>query len=217
LRLLRPQLRYLRDYARRELRILELAEVLHPGEVNVADLMDEVLTLAWERFEKRPRHLPLYLWLLDLLNDVFERVITQEPRPHVSLEEKVDAGSLRKARSAEEEEWWAELLRGEDTFTLQDLIPNAEAAEPLQKLEAAEARDRLLSLLGELPTAQRQAFMLHVLEDYDTAELAMFQDRPESPVKAEIEAARETLRERLLAAGDVQKAAKADASETSGK
>ena len=60
----------------------------------------------------------------------------------------------------------------------------------------------------QLPAARRQAFLLHVLEDYDTAEIAMLQDRPESQVKADIEAARQTLRGRLLAGGHAQEASK---------
>jgi DNA-directed RNA polymerase specialized sigma24 family protein len=72
----------------------------------------------------------------------------------------------------------------------------------------------LLSLLAKLPATQRQAFMLHALENYNTAEIAMLQDRPESEVKADIEKARQTLQERLLAAGHAQQAAKSAVAET---
>jgi RNA polymerase sigma factor (sigma-70 family) len=95
-------------------------------------------------------------------------------------------------------------LGEEEAFTLEDLIPGSEWTDVLDQLEADEQRDRLLSLLGELPAAQRQAFLLHALQNYTTAEIAQLQDRPESEVKADIEAARQTLRERLLAAGDVR-------------
>jgi DNA-directed RNA polymerase specialized sigma24 family protein len=64
--------------------------------------------------------------------------------------------------------------------------------------------DRVLSVLGELPAARRQAFLLHVLEDYDPAEIAMIQDRPESEVKADIELARQTLKERLTSVQTTQ-------------
>jgi RNA polymerase sigma factor (sigma-70 family) len=108
-----------------------------------------------------------------------------------------------EAPQKDEQEWWTSLLDYEDRFTLEDLIPDEEAPEAWDQLEAAEERDRLLSLLRELPTAQRRAFLLHTLENYATDEIAMLQDRPESEVKADIEAARKTLRDRLLAAGHV--------------
>jgi RNA polymerase sigma factor (sigma-70 family) len=205
-RLLRPQLRVLRDQARRELRILELQGVFHRGEVTVADLLDEVLIRAWQRFADRPRHLSLDLWLTDLLHDTLEQWIKQEPRPHVSLEEKAGEPRPDEAPQVGEQEWWAALLGDvEETFTLEDLIPDTKAAEVWDELEAEEQRERLLSLLGGLPASQRQAFLLYALEDYDPAEIAMLQDRPESEVKADIEAVRQMLRDRLLAGEPVRK------------
>jgi RNA polymerase sigma factor (sigma-70 family) len=94
-----------------------------------------------------------------------------------------------------------EVLGYEDTLNLEDLLADEKAAQAWEHLDAEEQKDRLLSLLSELPAAQRQAFVLHALEDYGLAEIAMLQDRPESEVKADIEAARKTLRERLLAGG----------------
>jgi ribosomal subunit interface protein len=98
-RLLKPLLWVLRDHAARELRILELEGTLHRGEVTVADLLDEVLTLAWERFAERPRRLSLDLWLIDLLHETLEKLVKQEARPHASLKDK--------AGQADEQEWWA--------------------------------------------------------------------------------------------------------------
>jgi DNA-directed RNA polymerase specialized sigma24 family protein len=59
-------------------------------------------------------------------------------------------------------------------------------------------------MINELPRLQRQTFVLHALEDDNTAEIAMLQDRPEAEVKADIEAARRTLGERLIAEGAME-------------
>jgi RNA polymerase sigma factor (sigma-70 family) len=215
--LLRPQLRFLRNYARRELRILELQGLLHRGEVTEDDVLDEVLTRAWQRFADRPRHLRLDLWLTDLLHDTLERWVKQEPRRHASLEEKVGETWPDEVPQPDEEEWWAPLLGEEETFTLGDLIPDVRATDAWEQLDAEEQKDRILSLLAELPPAQRQAFLLHALEDYNTAEIALLQGRPEGEVKADIEAARKTLRDRLLAGGHARKKGEmATAAETSG-
>jgi RNA polymerase sigma factor (sigma-70 family) len=85
----------------------------------------------------------------------------------------------------------------EESFRVEDLLPDSHGNEIWNHLDANEQTDRLLSLLDELPPAQRQAFLLHALEDYDPAEIAMLQDRPEDQVKADIEAARQWLKERL--------------------
>jgi RNA polymerase sigma factor (sigma-70 family) len=204
-RLLRPHLRLLRDHARRELRVRELNGTLHRGEVTADDLLDEVLTLAWQRFSSRPQRLSLDLWLTNLLHDALEQLVTQEPRKHASLEERVDE-TKSDAVPQVEQEWWAALLGEQETFTLGDLIPDVKESEAWEQLQAEEQKDRILTLMRDLPPAERQAFLLNVLENYDTAEIAMLQDRPESLVKADIEAVRRMLRERLLAGGDIQEA-----------
>jgi ribosomal subunit interface protein len=208
-RLLRPHLRILRDHARRELRTLELEGLLHRGEVSLDDLLDQVLINAWQHFADRPKQLPLDLWLVDLLDETLEQWIKQEPRPHVSLEQKARTD---EGHPQDEQEWWQEVLGETETFTLGDLIPDAEATPAWDELDSEEQRDRLLSLIRQLPRAQRQAFVLHALENYSAAEVAKLQDRPVGEVEADIEAARQTLRERLLA-GEYLKAGKpADAS-----
>jgi DNA-directed RNA polymerase specialized sigma24 family protein/ribosome-associated translation inhibitor RaiA len=195
--LLRPLLGFLRDHARRELRILELEGVLHRNEVSAADVLDEVLSRAWEQFADRPKHLALDLWLTGLLHEVLSAWVKQEPRPHASLAERAPEGTV----SGGEQEWWAALLGYDDAFTLDDLVPGSAGTEVWDELAGEEQRRQLLALVAELPTPQRQAFLLHALEDYDPAEIAMLQDRPESQVRADIEAARKALKERLVAGG----------------
>lgn len=195
--LLRPMLRPLRDYARRELKILEIEGTLHPGEVTLADLLDEVMKRAWERFGDRPKKMPLDLWLTDLVNDTLEEWIKQEPRPHVSLTDPGEERMPKDVPQVDEQEWWATLLGYDDSVTLEDVLPDRDTPSIWDELEAEEQRDRLLSLIGDLPTEQRQSFLLHALEDYSTDEIAMLQDRPESQVKHDIQAARKFLKRRL--------------------
>ena len=96
-RMLRPHLGFLRDYARREIHMLEQDGTLHRGELTVDDLLDQVVILAYERFKDRPRKVSLDLWLTDLLDDALQQWIKQEPRPHVSLEDRARS-SCRPSR-----------------------------------------------------------------------------------------------------------------------
>ena len=204
-RLLLPHLEFLRDYARREIRILEREGTLHRGEVTVNDLLDQVLVLAWERFADRPRRLSLDLWLTDLLQEALEQWIKQEHRPHVSLEAKAEDVVPDAMPQEDEQDWWAELMGEEETLTLEDLSPGSDGTEIWESLEAQEQQDRLLSLLGKLPATQRQAFLLHAVEGNTTDEIAMLQDRPEGEVKADIDAARKRLRDGLVGDGYAKK------------
>lgn len=202
--LLRPHLRHLRDYARHELKLLGRDGLLHRGEATVDDLLDEVLSRAWREFSNRPRNLSLDLWLIDLVDDTLEEWIKQEPRHHASPEQEVDDVPPDMVPRPDEQEWWTPLLGEDETLTLGDLIPDERETEAWEQLDADEQRERLFSLLRELPKPARQALLLHALEDYNTAEIAKLQDRPEDEVKADIEAARQMLKERLTAEGSIR-------------
>jgi RNA polymerase sigma factor (sigma-70 family) len=205
-RLLRPLSGFLREHARRELRILELEGTLHRGEVTLDDLMDDVLIRAWHRFGDRPQKLPLESWLTQLLHETLEEWIKQEPWTHASLEEKAEETLPSEGPQADEQEWWQPLLGYEKSLTLEDLIPDWEGTQTWDQIEAEEQRDQLLSLMSEFPAEQRQAFFLYALEDYDPAEIAMLQDRPESQVKADIDVMRQKLKERVRAGGNGREA-----------
>ena len=199
-RLLRPLLNFLADHARHELRILELEGVVHPGELSVSDLLDEVLNRAWQQYAQRPERLPLPVWLTQLLHQVLEDWLKQEPRPHVSLEtdvlESVEGLPVHEIRVGEEE-WWAALLGYTETLTLEDLVPGSESTQHWDETEPNQQREKILQLVRRLPRTQRQALLLSAVEDFDVAEIAMLQDRPEDDVRRDIDQARQQLRQWL--------------------
>jgi RNA polymerase sigma factor (sigma-70 family) len=199
LTLLRPRMGHLRDHARRELRILEANGLLLPDQVAAADLLNEVMARAWLRFAGRPRQIPLDLWLVHLLDETLDEMIMPEQRMKRSLNERAGDVHTEDVPQVGDQEWWAWLLDEDDTLTLGEAIPSGESASALEQLEAEELKDRVHFLLGELPKVQRQAFVLNALEAYDLYEIAMLQDRPEAEVQADIEAARNKLREQLPA------------------
>ncbi len=206
-RLLRPLLHFLSDHAARELRVLEMDGVLHPGEVSVEDLLDEVLTEAWQQFDRRPQGRPLHLWLTELLHQALDRLIKQEPRAHDSLEvevlQTVEDLPVQEVQVGEDE-WWAALLGYGETLTLEDLVPGCDTTAQWESLEPPVQRERVMELLGRLPARQRQALLLFAVEDYDPAEIALLQNRSQEEVQRDIDSAREQLRQWLLQAQHIQ-------------
>jgi RNA polymerase sigma factor (sigma-70 family) len=194
--LLRPLLRSLHEHARRELRILELEDILPRGEVTATDLVDEVLTRAWQQFATRPAHRPLDLWLIDLLHEIVQQWREQPPPLAMTGQAKEPTEQAK-----EDEEWWTELLEETEPLAMEELVPSRDGQEVWEQLETEEQRKGLLQFLAELPAPQRQAFELHALEGFEAAEIAMVQDRSEAEVKSDIEAARQFLRERLSEGG----------------
>lgn len=199
LTLLLPLLGHLRDHATRELRMLEINELLPLGQVTAADLLDEVKARAWLQFVGRPREMPLDLWLVNLLDETLDEKIKPELRMKKSLDQHADEVHSEDLLQVDDQEWWVWLLGEDETITLGDAMSSGEGTAAAEQLELRELKDRLHALLGVMPKAQRQAFVLHVLEAYELFEVAMLQDRPETEVQADIDDARNTLREQLSA------------------
>lgn len=90
-------------------------------------------------------------------------------------------------------------LRRRDTEPLDDGAPAAAAADadPARDAERAELRGRLLEALDGLPDAQRQAVLLHDLEDRPHAEVAAALGVTENHSRQLLHRARKRLREVL--------------------
>ncbi|HIK30217.1 MAG TPA: HPF/RaiA family ribosome-associated protein [Oscillatoriales cyanobacterium M4454_W2019_049] len=194
--LLRPLLRNLKHQARRELIFAQLEGKLMPHEMSVADLLDEVILRAWEQFDSRPVDQSLDQWLSQLTHDIIdEKSIESAPinylsTPVPSEDERYEADD---GWVIENEPFW-----GNPTpLTLNDVLPDHEIPEPWQELDVLETERWILDRLGSLPKAQRRAFTLHVLEGWDTAEIAMLQRRSIPEVETDIQATREFLIQQL--------------------
>lgn len=199
LALLRPLLGHLRDHAARELRMLEINELLPPDQVTDDDLLNEVVARAWLQFASRPREMPLDLWMENLLDETLDEKIKPESRMTKSLGQHANEVHSESLPRVDDQEWWVWLLGEDETITLGETISSGERDAAAEQLEARDLEDRIHILLRALPKAQRQAFVLNVLESYDLFEIAMLQNRPESEVQDDIEDACSTLRDQLSA------------------
>lgn len=187
--LLAPMMHTVEIHARRELRLMELDGRVRVGEFDVVDVVDEVLLGAWQQYDERPPHLELDAWLMRILHDVLAR-LGKEPLK-ASLEEPVP---------------WDEPHKDEDDIsyteaelpTLADLVTDDKQATVWERVEAEEQRKIVERGLTWLDVRQRETFLAHALDGFDTAEIAMIQDRDEKEVVADLESAREVLRNRVV-------------------
>jgi DNA-directed RNA polymerase specialized sigma24 family protein len=197
IKVLRPLLGHLGQHARRELRIMEANGTLYPGQVIFGHLLDEVVTRAWLQFADRPQWMALDLWLTKILDEILEETIHENERIHGPIVGQTDEMSRQDLPQVDDQEWWAWLLGEDDTVTEDNAVVSGQSTWAEEFLEAEELMYRIHALLGELPKAQRRAFVLNVFEAYEVSEIAMLQDRSEKDVLDDIEVARNQLRERL--------------------
>ena len=187
--LLAPMMRTVESHARRELRVMELEGRVRRGEFGVVDVVDEVLLRAWYQYDERPTHLELDAWLMKILHKVLAQ-LGKEPM-NASLEEPVPWEEPRK----DEED----IAYGEAELpTLADVLTVNEEARSWERIDSDEQRKIVEQELSQLDQRQRETLLAHVLDGFDTAEIAMIQDRDEREVVTEIRTAREALRKGVV-------------------
>ncbi|MFO0984037.1 MAG: integrase [Planctomycetota bacterium] len=194
--LLRPIMRSLHDHVARELTIAQLEGAVHLRELSVHDLIDEVIMLAWERFRERPVDAPLDRWLFELLHESLDRSAAQHSQASSLSQELRGNDPLNHPDDAwvvENDPCW----RQPEQLTLEEALPSLEEPEPWQAACEHEERLWLLRELRTFDRNQRRAFMLHALEGWEPADIALQQQRSEAAVRADIDHVRHAMVARI--------------------
>jgi DNA-directed RNA polymerase specialized sigma24 family protein/ribosome-associated translation inhibitor RaiA len=195
--LLTPWLKDIRRHARGELTVLELEGVIPTGEFTAEDLVDDVLTRAWETYSSRPRQIPLDVWLGGLLQERLREALERR-EPELLSQPSQATPEVSPDEDPEERSHWVSSFFDEvEPPTLEELLPDHEADDAWYELTADEQRELIQKALATLPAEQRRAFTLHALEGFLPNEIAMLQERELAQVLADVEQARGLLRERL--------------------
>ncbi|TWU27637.1 HPF/RaiA family ribosome-associated protein [Bythopirellula polymerisocia] len=198
--MLSPLLETVRDHAAYELSLLELEELVPKAEFDVDELIDEVLLLAYDRFKLRPPDSLMEAWLLELLNERLNALISSEPPVSLTPYAEVPVSDEDEANALDLEDvnfWMSHVFERDDTVRLEELVPDEEVAVSLQGIEAEKQQKKLKELLDKLPKRQRQALMLHEASGFEIPEIANILQMPEDIVYPMIDQARSTLRRNL--------------------
>lgn len=196
-----PVVRSLRPYVRHELEILQLNESLPEESVRPADVLDEAMLRAWERFKQRPPALLIDLWLTQIVDEVLASVTND--RKLESLDERVPL-PLSGPDEASSADYWVEREDDPETIEFGDLLEGPDGIDGWDRLDAEGKQTRLAEVLGSLPREQRQALMLMSVQGVEPAEIADFQNRSLAAVQSDIEAGRRTLLHEFSVKPDVE-------------
>lgn len=197
--ILRPLLEYIERKARSELKIFELESILSPGQVDPGELVDEVVLLAWERFSERPKDLPMEFWLIRLLQEVLDKV--EWEHQFVSLDQTVP---LVEIDSTSTPDWYEEVLGYQEELTLAELIPDSVETEGWEQLDEMGRNLHVYSVLQKLPSYQRQAYILHTIDEYSAEEISRIQDRPVTEVETDISKSRTAMNKYMKRTGMIK-------------
>jgi len=186
---LAPAVASLAPHVRRELRVREMESGLATGQLVPADVLDEVLVQAYDRFARRPEKLPLELWLLQLAGEVLEascRTVAEE-----SLEERVETPSTEPRQSSRDS--WIEWATSSETIEMGELLPAMPGSSAWDSLDMETKNAETDKMLASLPRLQRQALVLNTVYGFSLAEVADFQNRAEDDVTFEVDEAKRSI------------------------
>ena len=189
-RTIRPLLGFLERHARNEIKIHEVEGTLSPGQVEPADIVDDVVVLAWENFDQKKKDLPLELWLINLLNKVFIRVMRDSQ--FVSLDQRFPLADID---SKAEPDWFEEVLGYQEELSLAELLPDYDQTDTWDRLDDLDRKLHFNYVLHKFPSYQRQAYLLHALNDYSLKEVARIQDRDVKKVEDDIQKSTKSVRD----------------------
>ena len=166
---------------------------------------------AWDTLLKR-HQLPLYTYVAELLHDdtaaldIVQETFVAAVRHISSLrDDNKFASWLFGIAHQRCVQYWrrARLTDGIFAPTPADDQsadwPDGNEPDPCMRLIRREEADAFFALVAQLPTAQRSALLLHILEDFSLEEIASVTDVPIGTVKSRLHHAKRAMRQLLEA------------------
>ncbi len=193
---LQPYLKHLYAFVRREIRYYESLGLLREGELQPADVVDDVIEAALSLWHARPAG-SLRPWLLQLalrrLRQYLQAARTR-PSTEIPLEELVPQEDWSTLQT--DTEIW-EFYEPDDVLAWEDILPDPTVPPPDEFVLAAELDEPLQDALASLGPRVREVFVLYALEGLTEEEIAKMYGWDVEQVKKYLAMARDQLRERL--------------------
>lgn len=201
-----PLLKPLRSYIKRRLRITYLTQQMRTPVIGSADMLDDVLLEAYEKFNRKPKRLTLEQWLYRLVNEELNRYVSNR-RPAEKRRKSLETLTQTELRTLEEmpitadadgEVWVPEELDDSEYQAL-EFLPPAFDDTPEQQLERREQILEILRTLAKLSERERTVFELYVVEGFSKGAVARISGVPTDEVPRIAEKVKEHIRQAIAA------------------
>lgn len=180
-------------FIERQISYREGQQQLSPGQVSVAEVLDESIASALGEQSDQPERMKLEPWLYRLANQAIDRLSSPDgSEDNVPLERSHGVQNVQGTDEAV-----LQFHQPEDRLSEGDVIADAGAANP----EDLAARRELITLvetaLGGTGPAEREAFILYTIEGFTLEEISDITSHSTEEVRASIRKAREHLQRAL--------------------
>ena len=131
--ILRPHFDFLRRFARREIRNLEISGIIPLGSITVMDVIDETMLKAWEEYPNSAKDLQTDLWIMQGISTVMraKAVETAKFIPLGYLVEKEGLNDDEFYPDLDSDQWWWNQVQEIENLLWEDLLPAEEDSDSL--------------------------------------------------------------------------------------
>ncbi|HUO16502.1 MAG TPA: hypothetical protein VMX38_16060 [Verrucomicrobiae bacterium] len=181
----------LERFVEREIYFREAQEEIPPDTVTKEEVIDETIVAALDGGEEKPERLALEPWLYRLALRALDEVSRADESNSnaVHLED-----SARRPNVKGSDEPGLQFHQPDESITGETVIRDARVATPEDIFASDEMLRLIASVLRDLGSGPREAFILHSIEGFTVSEIVAITGHPSDRVVTFISAAREHLR-----------------------
>lgn len=182
------------NYLRREIFHQVIGGTMPAGVLEPQALADEVFVEVTSNARFKPDTVSVEQWMFQIarrtLKERLEELESHRDEPH--MEEKASSHGRW-----EDEDF--NFYHPDESLRLEDLLRDGQGSNPEELLAREETADRLQRAVAGLDSELRESFVLFVLEGFTSDEVAMMTGKQPAQILADVERAREILRQDLKA------------------
>jgi len=181
----------LERFIEREIYFREAQEMLAPETVSKEEVIDETIAAALAEDSQKPERLALEPWLYRLALRALDQLSRQDESNGnaVSLEESARRQNVKASDEAE-----LQFHQPDESMTGVTVIADARVSTPEQIMASDEMLRLIASVLRDLGSGPREAFILYAIEGFNVGEIMGITGLPADRVLSFISSAREHLR-----------------------
>jgi DNA-directed RNA polymerase specialized sigma24 family protein/ribosome-associated translation inhibitor RaiA len=181
----------LEKFVEREIYFREEQELIGRDTLTKEEVIDETIAAALGDGHEKPERLSLEPWLYRLALQAFDQ-LSQTDDSDANAVHLEDSARPRNVRASDEPE--LQFHQPDESITGETIIPDARVSTPEQILASDEMLRLIASVLRDLGSGPREAFILHAIEGFTVDEIVVITGHPTDRVLTFISAARDHLR-----------------------
>jgi RNA polymerase sigma factor (sigma-70 family) len=181
------------NYALREIRFRSYQGYSEPGDIEVADVLDEALLTAGEQLTHEFNEEKAVRICFDEIRKAIERHLKTGGMALVPIEEAIEPEDIAVD--------YQEYYQPDEVIKVEDILIDPDTITPGQEIVYKEIETYIDKVLAQLPADWRDAFILSVREDVPITDIAHNRGTTDSDIQQEIETARSFISRKLTDSG----------------